>query len=323
MPRATTRVAVLRGGASDEYEVSMRTGTAVLRSLDRLGYTVKDVVITKQGEWLDGGRVRRPEQVLTGVDVVFLALHGAYGEDGTIQRFLTTHCIPYTGSQALPSAIAFHKGLTHKQASEAGVKTAKHHIHTAGAEVTTEHLAALLDDSVDRLVLKPLQSGSSIDVHIGVTADEVPSLLTQLEQKYEQVMVEQYLTGREVTVGVVDRLREQTHYVLPAVEITPPPEHNFYSYDAKYTGVTTFDCPARVSRTERDALLKMAQTVHQALGLRHYSRSDFIIKDGLPYFLEVNTLPGLTEHSLFPQALGAVGVTYDEFVNHLIELAAP
>lgn len=300
----------------------MRTGAAVLRALDKLGYPTKDITVTKEGEWLDGGKVRRPEQALTGIDVVFLAFHGAYGEDGTVQRFLTTHHIPYTGSRALASAVAFHKGLTNQQVTNSGIRTARHYVYDTDVEPTEEPLAALLDDAIDKLVLKPLQSGSSIDVHAGVSVAEAMALLQDLRKKYGQIMIEQYLSGREVTVGVVDAFRGEDVYTLPPVEILPPENYAFYSYEAKYTGVTRLNCPATLSAAERDAVLQMAQTVHRTLDLRHYSRSDFIIVDGTPYFLEVNTLPGLTEHSLFPQALDAVGVTYDEFVNHLVQRAA-
>lgn len=300
----------------------MRTGAAVLRALDRLGYTVKDVTLTKAGEWLDGGKVRRPEQALTGIDCVFLALHGAYGEDGTVQRFLTTHHIPYTGSRALASATAFHKGLTNERMAHAGIRTARNFIYTPDTNEVEESLQELLDDDFDRLVIKPLQSGSSIDVHVGVTVSEAVSILAELAERYEHIMVEQYLSGREVTVGIVDGLRDTTHYPLPPVEILPPDDHAFYSYDAKYTGVTRLDCPATLSATVRDALLQMAQEAHRTLDLRHYSRSDFILKGDTPYFLEVNTLPGLTEHSLLPRALDAVGVSYDQFVDHLLQQAA-
>lgn len=309
------RVAVIRGGMSDEYEVSMKTGASVLRAFDSLNYPKKDIVITRKGEWLDGGKVREPEKCLTGIDVVFLALHGGYGEDGQIQKFLTHHSIPYTGSRALASATAFNKQLTKKLLKDTSITTPVYYVFTDEDEVV------LPADLGEKVVVKPVASGSSLDTHVAVDIKVADVIVRSLLETYEQVMVEQYIEGREVTVGVIEGFREKDYYMLPVVEIVPPQACAFYSYDAKYGGESQLECPGRVSKKEQALLEEAALTVHTHLDLKHYSRSDFIIKDGVPYFLEVNTLPGLTEHSLFPRALQAVGVRYEELIAHLISQA--
>ena len=297
----------------------MRTGGAALRALDKLHYPYKDIVITRDGEWLDGGRVRSPELTLIGVDAVFIALHGEHGEDGRIQRLLSHHHIPYTGSRALASATALNKVFTKKLVQRQGIKTPRYHTITADdATPTTDELVDLVGE---RVVLKPAACGSSIDTHVGVSAADAVSLLADLTTRYDTVLLEEYIQGREVTVGLVEQFRDRAHYLLPVIEILPPEQHDFYSYEAKYGGETRFECPGRLSKHEQAALHEMTQAVHTLLDLRHYSRSDFILCDGEPYFLEVNTLPGLTEQSLFPQAMHAVGSSHEELIQHLVSMA--
>ena len=311
------RVAVLRGGVSNEYEVSMKTGGSVLRALIEMGYPYKDVTITRSGEWLDGGRVRAPEQALTAVDVVFIALHGEHGEDGRVQRYLTNHQMPYTGSRALASATAFNKHFTKRLIESEGIKTPRSRV-LRREEVTDGDQVHIPEDLGESLVLKPIASGSSIDTHVNITPDEASELAAQLFDRYDALLLEQYISGREVTVGVLEQFRDTPYYLLPPIEIEPPQNHLFYSYDAKYGGQCTYHCPGRLSKQETDAVYQIAEAVHRRLDLRHYSRTDLIIGDDGVYFLEVNTLPGLTETSLFPKAMTAVGADHKQLIAHLI-----
>lgn len=318
---ALPRVAVLRGGMSNEYEVSMKTGGSVLRALVKMGYPCKDVTITRSGEWLDGGRVRVPEQALTAVDVVFIALHGEHGEDGRVQRYLTNHRIPYTGSGALASATAFNKHFTKRLIESEGIKTPRSCVLKREDYIDSDHV--LIPDNFDasNLVLKPLSSGSSIDTHVNITPTEVSTLASQLFDTYDALLLEQYIPGKEVTVGVLEQFRDTAYYLLPPIEIETPQTHSFYSYDAKYGGQCTYHCPGRLSKQEIDSVYQISEAVHRHLDLRHYSRSDFIVGDDGVYFLEVNTLPGLTETSLFPKALTAVGADHEQLITHLISNA--
>lgn len=314
------RVAVLRGGPSDEYDVSLETGAGVLEALAGGGYEPVDVIITRKGEWLRAGRSHTPQQILSAVDVVFIALHGAYGEDGTVQRLLDRSGIPYTGSDAFSSAIALNKVLTKNALRDQGVLMARHML----AERSMLGNMSGFVNSVRELlgttyVVKPVSGGSSIGTRIVKSAPELESTLAQLLADHEQVLVEEYIAGKEATCGVVERFRDQALYALPAIEIVPPRDAAFFDYAVKYNGCTEEICPGRFSREEKEMLEQTARRVHELLGLAQYSRSDFIVAPSGMYFLEVNTLPGLTPESLMPRALGAVGCAYQEFVHHLVE----
>jgi D-alanine-D-alanine ligase len=316
------RVTVLRGGPSEEYEVSLKTGSAVLRSLATQYQSVDDVHITKKGEWLINGVVKTPDQILASSDVVFLALHGSYGEDGEVQKLIQRHNLPFTGSRALPSAIAFNKHLTKKTLENVGILMPKDEL------VASTDLSSLLDkvaEITSRLsapyVIKPIASGSSVGVTLAMNVEELAEILTTSLDTYEQVLVEEYIQGREATCATLENFRDQSLYIFPAIEIIPPPGSRFFTTDAKYSGETQEICPGNFSYAERDHIAALTGLVHDTLGLSQYSRSDFIIRNGQAYFLEVNTLPGLTNESLFPKAAAAVGLTYDQLIAHLVETA--
>ena len=314
------RVAVLRGGPSTEYDVSLKTGSEVLRALRELDYPHKDVVITRKGEWLDSGIVRSPEKALEAVDVVFIALHGQYGEDGQVQRILQRLNIPFTGSNAFTSSVAFNKELTKQSLKDHGISMPKH--HRLGRE-HLNYLAPEIDLIIERIgeetFVKPVGGGSSIGARYIPHRDALRAALEELLREYDSVMVEEFIRGREATVGVLQHFRDQEHYVLPAIEIVPPGGSPYFSYDVKYNGTTQEICPGRFSYQEKAKLNEAALAVHKALHCDHYSRSDFIVRNGDVYLLEVNTLPGLTSESLFPKAAAAVGLDFKELVRHLVE----
>lgn len=317
------RVAVLRGGPSDEYAVSMETGRGVLEALKKLGYVHKDIVVTKSGEWLEGGFVKQPETALEAIDVVFIALHGQYGEDGQVQRLLERKGIPFTGSRSLSSAIAFNKELTKQTLHPHGIKMPRHR------RVTKDDLASLdteasqiFSDLGDELFVKPIANGSSIGARYVPHEQALKESLTELLSLYDQVLIEQYIRGREATVAILSDFRDESLYGLPVIEIIPPGGEPLFSHENKYNGKTEEVVPGRFSYHEKSQLTEAATLVHDVIGCKHYSRSDFIVRDGDIYFLEVNTLPGLTSESLFPKAAAAVGLEYEKLIEHLVETAA-
>lgn len=317
-----SKVAVLRGGPSAEYDVSMLTGAGVLDALSGAQLLVKDIIITRDGQWLVEGFTRTPEQALMGVDVVFIALHGTYGEDGTVQRLLERYSIPYTGSKSYASAIAMNKALTKEHLRPHGIQTPKH-MRVSRDGVTDAHKTALSIGELfgPRYFVKPVASGSSLGVQRVENVVELGSVLQQLLKDYDDLLVEELIEGKEATVGILENYRNQTLYHLPPIEIVPPTKTKFFSADVKYTGETDEICPGRFTKDEKAEMSRVAQLVHTKLDLRHYSRSDFIVaRDGI-YFLEVNTLPGLTAQSLFPKSIDAVGGSYKELVQHLIAQA--
>jgi D-alanine-D-alanine ligase len=317
-----THVAVLRGGPSEEYEVSLQTGAGVLQALRETDFVTHDIIVTKQGEWLVDGRVRTPQDALLAIDVVFNAMHGAYGEDGQLQRILERLGIPYTGSASFPSSVAMNKALTKETLRGHGIKMAPHmRVTNQGVYDRNKTAHSISELFGPTYVIKPLKGGSSIGTQVAHTTGELAAALEQGFAHYDELIVEQYIQGKEATVGVIEGYRDQPLYTLPEVEIASPYQSEIFDTNAKYTSGTEKHCPGRFTREHKDEMASIAAKAHQALGLRHYSRTDMIVADDGVYFLEINTLPGLTPTSLVPKALGAVGGTYLELILHLLNQA--
>jgi D-alanine-D-alanine ligase len=324
------RVGVIRGGVSSEYEVSLETGKSVLSVLhDNFKdiYTPVDILITKDGTWHFAGREIRPEQLVDKIDVAFIALHGSYGEDGQIQQIFEDLGIPYVGSKPEPSKKALNKWSTKEYAREIDVLVSKDIYLDQYTESTAipyaDYVAAMTRETMMKLsppwVVKPVESGSSIGISIVKTATDLQDVLMKLLGE-SVVLVEEYIEGREATVAVTDNLRNEDIYAFLPIEIRT--KSTFFDFDAKYSGEAEEISPGNFSQTEKQVLMDYAKRIHKGLGLRHYSRSDFIVgKNGKIYFLEVNNLPGLTKESLVPKSLPPVGVTLPEFIHHLIGLA--
>jgi D-alanine-D-alanine ligase len=328
------KVGVIRGGVSSEYEVSLKTGSNVLSHLrgEKLNSIYKpiDILIDKDGIWHINGKPVSIDDVFHSVDVIFNALHGDFGEDGKVQQMLDQWKIPYTGSGAFASALGYNKVLAKEQFSLLGIQTPKY-IVIPKYEKETDKVIELYSRSIskqihDKLsppwIVKPLSGGSSVGMKMCRTFPEIESAFLEGINIDTDVLVEELIEGKEATVGVVDNFREKKVYVLPVVEIRIPKNKNFFDYEAKYTGVSEEICPGNFSRDEKIELERLAELIHTGLNLSHYSRSDFIVhpKKGI-YALEVNTLPGLTDESLVPKMLVAVGSDVPSFIDHIIKLA--
>jgi len=315
-----TRVGVLRGGPSAEYEVSLKTGQSVLEHLPKDVYDVKDVLIDRNGGWYLRGLPVSPSRILGQIDVAFIALHGKYGEDGDLQRMLDTYAVRYTGSDALSSAIAMNKGMAKKCLRDATYYKHPYHKTLSKETLSKDVVFELFRTFPQPSVIKPINGGSSIGTTLVTSFDELLYALTLAFAHAEQVLVEQYIKGREVTVAVADDFRGEKLYAFPPVEITTS-KNSFFDYNEKYGGGAKEVCPARFPYEVTKQLLSAAKHVHQTIGLRDYSRSDFIVASNGVYFLEVNSLPGLTSTSLVPKAVGAMGATLPQFLTHLVERA--
>jgi len=300
----------------------METGANVISSLRAENFYVKDVVIALNGEWLIDGVVRNPEKVMVDIDVAFIALHGEFGEDGTLQRILERLHVPYTGSGPLPSSVAMNKTLTKTKLKPHGVKMPKHMRLTRDGVTDVariaQSIAALFGP---QFFVKPERGGSSIGTYLVKSEVELPQAIAKALDVCDEILVEERIVGREATVGVLENFRNEMFYLLPPVEIIPPATADYFAAEVKYSGETEERCPGNFTRQEKDELMHTARNVHAALDLKHYSRSDFIVASDGIYFLEVNTLPGLTAQSLFPKAVEAVGASYGELVSHLVTLA--
>ena len=319
------RVGVLRGGPSSEYEISLQTGGNVLKVLrEKLShkYYTHDILIDKKGNWHIDGMPTDYKKLLVKLDVIFNALHGSYGEDGTVQNIFDVHKLPFTGSESLPSAVGMNKVLSRHVFQKHGIKV------PIGKELLSLDIRLDYKSIAGEIfrtfpmpaVVKPVSAGSSVGVSIVRTQNELIEALLEASKYGPTVLIEEYIAGTEVTVGVIEGFRNQELYVLPVVEIRP--HVTFFDYQAKYEGMSEEIVPARLSHKVKEGLSLLAQKAHRALGLRHYSRSDFIIhpKRGV-YILETNTLPVLTNESLIPKALRSVGSDTHELVDHLIQLA--
>lgn len=292
----------------------------MLSGLPEERYTARDIYIDKQGQWYDRGRETSPDRVLRQVDVVLIGLHGEYGEDGEVQKLLERFGVRYAGSGALGSYLAMHKLMAKARAREEGLLVPDYrYVERAGDAVVIAH--EVIRTFPQPVVVKPVGWGSSVGVSIVGGYAPVRAAIEKLfVDGAAGVIVEEYIRGREATAGVVENLRDEKYYALPTVEIIPPKD-DFYSLRAKYDGSTRHICPGNFSRVITEELQHLARVMHRALGLRHYSRSDFIVGKNGVYYLETNTLPGLSRDSLVPKSLEAVGVPLPEFLAHLITLA--
>ena len=322
------RVGVLRGGPSNEYEVSLNSGASVLGALRKHfedTYLPRDIFIDREGIWHMDGVAIEPDRALHQIDLAWNALHGAYGEDGKVQSFFEAHGVPITGSGSLASAVGMNKSLTKKILKDHGIKVAHgeevaskrlNESESAADELTREFFQTLILP----VVVKPNASGSSVGVSIVRDYRDLPAALREAAKHSDSVMIEQFIPGIEATCGVIEGFRGHELYALPPVEIRS--STGFFDYEAKYQGKSEEIVPATFADKTKKAIEELAQKIHRALGLRHYSRSDFIIhpRRGI-YVLEVNTLPGMTGESLMPKALRAVGSDVHELVGHVLELA--
>jgi len=291
------------GGSSAEREISIRTGSGVMRALQALGYDAQS--LDYDARFVDAVREIAP-------DVVFNALHGPGGEDGHVQALLDFLGIPYTGSGVEAAALAMDKHLTKKLLAAEGLPTAAWDVFDLSGGTLP-----LLPGSLDLpLVIKPRFEGSALGVVIVRTHEQWTSAMLAAAKTYSQIMAEEYLDGREFTVGI---LGEEA---LPVIEIIPNADE-FYTFDAKYApGGSTHIVPAKIDEDLAARLQMIALSVHRLLGLRDYSRTDFIVtKEGRPQLLEINTLPGLTATSLVPDACAAVGISYEALVDRLVGYA--
>lgn len=290
------RVGVLMGGMSAEREVSLRSGAAVARALRRRGWDVVEI---------DVGRDLPARLVEAGVEVAWLALHGRFGEDGCVQGLCEVMGIPYTGSGVRASAVCMDKTAT-KQAARSvpGIVMADDAVWRPGEPLPALDLP---------VIVKPPSAGSTIGMSIAHTEAELRAGLDRALEHGDEVLVEAFVEGEEITVAVVDGA------ALPVVRIVP--ESGWFDFEAKYTkGKTRYEVPAAIPEVSAKQAQRTAEAAYRALGCRGLCRADFIVRrsDGVPVFLEINTLPGMTETSLSPMAAGSVGVSFDDLVEKIL-----
>jgi D-alanine-D-alanine ligase len=308
MERMSLNVVVLMGGPSGEHDISLKSGHGVTEALLRQGFRASPLVIPHDisvEAACDGAR-----QVLAqrAWDVAFIALHGPFGEDGTIQTLCERLGVPYTGSGPEASRLGMDKLASKLRFESAGLLTPRW--LTADPAHPLDRVAGLRFP----VVVKPVGQGSSLGVSIVPDAAGLPEAMRTAGQYGQLVLIEEFVQGREVTVGVLDEAP------LPVVEIRP--REHFFDFAAKYTkGQTDYLVPAPLDAATTAAVQEAGRRAHEALGCRHLSRSDIIVSRYGPVVLEVNTIPGFTPTSLLPKAAAHAGISYDELCGRLVMLA--
>ncbi|MEZ7955621.1 MAG: D-alanine--D-alanine ligase [Rubritalea sp.] len=295
------KIAVAMGGPGSEHDVSMASGKAVLRALTDAGCNAVELIVTDRS-------ISVPEDI----DMVFNTIHGTFGEDGGLQKLLDEQGVDYTGAGAISSELAFDKILSKKKFIEAGVPTPRSEMVdcTDGLKIPAMDLP---------YVVKPPREGSSVGVHICRTLDEAKAAMEDAMKFSNDVLVEQFVEGKELTVGVLDG------EVLPVVHIAP--RSGFYNMNNKYPwmsgdGGTDYYCPAELSPELTKIVQDAALAAHKSLGIEVYSRVDVLLdEDGNPYVLEANTIPGMTESSLLPKSAKVAGYEFSELCMKIIGLS--
>lgn len=295
------KVAVLLGGRSAEREISLKSGNAVLDALRRRGVDAHP---------FDPSEQHMEALLQQGFNRAHIALHGRYGEDGTVQGALELMGLPYTGSGVMASALAMDKWRTKLLWQAAGISTPRHILLNAQSDFDAVVKALGLP-----LIVKPSREGSTIGLSKVMAAMDLPAAYESAAKHDTMVLAEQFIEGVELTAAILGETP------LPLVRIQTA--SGLYDYQAKYlSDDTQYFCPSGLSAAEEQAIQMQALQAHQTLGCEGWGRVDVILdKSGKPYLLETNTSPGMTDHSLVPMAAKAVGISFDDLVLRILELA--
>lgn len=298
----TKKTGVLCGGSSQEREISLKTGDAVYKALAFLGLNVSK---------LDVDRDIALRLAKERIDLAFIALHGKLGEDGTIQGLLEMMGIPYTGSGVLASALALDKVYTKKVFSYHNLPMAKYKV----LEKRVETPGDILGELDYPVIVKPAREGSTIGVSIVQESNGLDSAINIAFGYGDKILIEEYIQGKEITVGVLG------DEPLPVIEIVP--KTTFYDYRAKYEpGMSKHIVPAKLPREQYESAQSLALSAHRALGCKGATRVDMVMDgEGKIYLLEINTIPGMTETSLLPEAAAVVGMDFKQLVVKILSYA--
>jgi D-alanine-D-alanine ligase len=336
------KILVLMGGTSAERDVSLASSEAIVKALKQTGHQVMALdtaqgqkLLSDNGKYIPGGVKERPPDVkeleraskqqtleaihgfdFSEVDVIFLGLHGGQGEDGTIQALLDLTGKPYTGSGVLASALSMDKAMSKKIFEREGIPTPQWLSVFASKQPDASEVAKQIETSFGfPCVVKPNDQGSTVGLTVVQEKRDLEKAIQCAREYSEHVLIERYIAGRELTVGVLGDMP------LPVVEIIP--EHGIYDYHCKYThGKSRYVCPAKISKEKAEEIQALGLKAFQTLGCEGYARVDFRYEnDGKFYCLEVNTLPGMTALSLVPMAAKAIGIDFPELVDKITRLA--
>ncbi|MGM8365322.1 D-alanine--D-alanine ligase [Virgibacillus sp. W0181] len=305
------KIAVLYGGVSKEREVSLSSGKGIIEALKQNGHEVVPI---------DFHPDKLEKIIELDVDIVFIGLHGKFGEDGTIQGLLDLLRIPYVGSGVLASALAMDKSKAKEIFSLNKIPVANSNVYTVNDATNIEEIAKQIKlNYTPPFVIKPNREGSTLGLTIIKNEEQINPAIQNAAASDDKVLVEEFLEGIEITVPVLGSIGKEQ--ALPVIEIIP--KNDLYDYDAKYSvGGSEHVIPANISDALTEKIQQYAVQAHQLLGCETYSRADFILtKENIPYILEVNTLPGMTPTSLFPDSAKVNGMSYEEMIEAFVQLS--
>ncbi len=302
------KILVLDGGLSTEREISKKSGKAISNALFRSGFEVLEFDFKGSIEKVIGE---------FGPDAVFIALHGKFGEDGTVQGMLELSGIPYTGSGVLTSAICMNKLVTKRLLNSFGVKTPKYISLRFGETISFKESLRILD--TDKVVIKPIDQGSTIGITITNSEKEFEAGLKEAFSLSTELLIEEFVKGKEITVSLIGN--GENIEILPVIEIIP--KNEYYDFESKYVpGMSTHLIPANIKPETYKEAQSVSLKVYRELGVRDFGRVDLIVdEDESVYVLEVNTIPGFTETSLLPDAAKSAGISFEELVKRIAEFA--
>lgn len=305
------KIAVLYGGISGEREVSLSTGKGIIAALKSNNH---DVI----GIDFDPNKIE--DIINLDVDLVFIGLHGKYGEDGRIQGLLDMLDIPYVGSDVLSSALAMDKDKAKQVFQTHQIPVAKSRSYRVTAQTDKQKIGKKIQTLFTTpFVIKPNREGSTLGLTIVNDYEQIEEAIINAAESDDVILVEEFVKGTELTVPVLGTIGKEK--ALPVIEIIP--KNEYYDYESKYsTGGSEHIIPARLDEATTKIVQDYAITAHQALGCKTYSRVDFMLdENNIPIILEVNTLPGMTPTSLFPDAAKAIGISYEEMIETFVQLS--
>lgn len=294
------KIGVIMGGISSEREISLYSGQGIIDNIDKTKYEVCSIIIDKKEDIIEK---------VKGIDFAFIALHGKFGEDGTVQSVLQTLEIPYTGCGPLTSGICMDKDMTKKVLLAAGIRTAKWTTVKSVNEIDYD----VLNKVTYPMFVKPNSGGSSVATVLVNSREEVEEAVKTALQYDNEVMLEEYIKGDEITCCVLNGK------MLPVLAIRPTGE--FFDYTSKYQDGGAEEVVIELEKSLHEQVEELAIECYKVLKCSVYTRVDMIIKDKKPYILELNTLPGMTKNSLFPKSASAAGISFSELLDTIIKLS--
>jgi D-alanine--D-alanine ligase len=333
--RAKTKVGVLRGGPSQEYDISLTTGKHILSLLKKEPlceeYEPVDIFVDRDSVWHISGAPVTPEEAVSRVDVLFNAMHGAYGGDGRVQGILDSFAKPYTGTKALGSAMALNKALAKEHFKNLGIKSPYFKEIKIKLDDDVEPIAHELFKSFPMpVIVKPRSSGSSLGISVAHNFHELIDALEHSRGFSEEIVVEEYLTGKEIISGFIEDFRGQDLYNTVPVQVKhhgksgvgASASSGHFDWSSKNSGIYDYEAPAMITDEEKGIIENAVRSIKESFNLRHYGTFDFLIhpKRGV-YLLEVNTQPSLQEEATIFKSLSSVGVKAHEFLGHILKLA--